>query len=69
MKRLVNRFGKLITASFILMAVGVVTFLLVFPLYGYFGIDTDLLGLFIFVIGLVLCAIGFIIRRFKSRKR
>jgi uncharacterized RDD family membrane protein YckC len=69
MKRLVNRFGKLITASFIVMVIGVVTFLLVFPLYGLWGIDTDILGVLIFIIGLLLCIVGFIIRAVRSRKQ
>jgi len=63
---MVKRFGKLITASFIIMAVGVVTFLLVIPLYGYFGIDTDIIGLLILEIGLVIFIIGII--RWKKLK-
>lgn len=63
---MVKRFGRLITASFIVMAIGIVTFLLVIPLYGYFGIDTDIIGLLIFDIGLVMLIIG-IIRRKKLR--
>ncbi len=35
---MVERFGKLTTASFIIMGIGIVTFLLVIPLYGYPGI-------------------------------
>ncbi len=69
MKRMVKRFGKLITASFFIMGIGVIVFLLVFPLYGLWGIDTDIPGMFIFVIGLLLCAVGFIIRGVKSRKQ
>ena len=64
MNRMVERFGKLITASFIVMGIGVVTFLLVIPLYGFFGIDTDVLGILILDIGFVICIIG-IIRRKK----
>ena len=64
MKRLVKRFGKLITASFFVMAVGIVVFLLTIPLYTYYGLDTDIIGAMIFVIGLAICIIG-IIRRKK----
>ena len=64
MKRLVARFGKLITASFIVMAIGIVVFLLTIPLYANFGIDTDIIGLIIFTIGLAIFIIG-IIRRKK----
>ena len=66
MKRLVDRFGKLITASFFVMAIGIVVFLLTIPLYANFGIDTDIIGLIIFAIGLAVCIIG-IIRRKKLR--
>jgi hypothetical protein len=64
MKRLVNRFGKLITASFILMAIGIIVFVLSLPLYMYADIDTDVIGFIIFTLGLALLIIG-IIRRNK----
>jgi hypothetical protein len=58
MKRLVDRFGKLTTASFFVMAIGIILFLLTIPLYANFGIDTDIFGLIIFTIGLAICIIG-----------
>ena len=64
MNRLVERFGKLTTASFVIMAIGIVVFLLTIPLYTNFGIDTDIIGLIIFTIGLAIFIIG-IIRRKK----
>jgi hypothetical protein len=64
MKRLEERFGKLITASFFVMAIGVIAFLLTPLLYGLWGIDSDLPGVLIVCIGLVVCIIG-IIRRKK----
>ena len=64
MKRLVERFGKLITTSFFVMALGIIVFLLTLPLYTYFEIDTDIIGLVIFTLGLAICIIG-IIRRKK----
>ena len=64
MKRLVERFGKLITASFIVMGIGVIAFLLTPLLYGLWGIDSDLPGVLIVCIGLVICITG-IIRRNK----
>jgi len=63
MKRLVKRFGKLITASFIIMAIGVIAFLLTPLLYGLWGIDSDLPGLIIVCIGLAICIIGIIRRK------
>jgi hypothetical protein len=64
MKRLIEKFGKLITASFFIMAAGIIVFLLTIPLYTYFEIDTDIIGLFIFSIGLAICLTG-IIRKKK----
>jgi len=64
MNRLVQRYGQLITASLFVMATGIVVFLLGFPLYAYFEIDTDILGLVIFTMGLAICITG-IIRRKK----
>ena len=66
MKRLVERFGKLITASFFVMGIGIVLFLLTPVLYGLWGIDTDLIGLIILTTGLAILLIG-IIRRKKLR--
>jgi L-asparagine transporter-like permease len=66
MGKLVERFGKLITASFIVMAAGVMLFLLTPLFYSLFDLDTDLIGLFVVVIGLLICIIG-VIRRKKYR--
>ena len=63
MKRLVERFGKLITASFVVMAIGIIVFLLVIPLYAYFEIDTDIIGATIFTTGLAIFIIGIIHRK------
>jgi uncharacterized membrane protein len=41
MGKLVERFGKLITASFIVMAAGVMLFLLTPLFYSLFDLDTD----------------------------
>jgi hypothetical protein len=62
MKRLTARFGRLITASFFIVAAGVVAFLLTPLLYGLWGIDSDLPGLIVVCLGLVICIIG-IVRR------
>jgi hypothetical protein len=61
---MIERFGKLITASFFVMGVGVIVFILSFPLYIYYDIDTDIVGFTIVLIGLVILIIG-IIRRKK----
>jgi len=56
----VKRFGKLIVASFFLMGIGLIAFLLTPLLYGLWGIDSDLPGVLIVDIGLVLCIVGLI---------
>ena len=63
MKKMIKKFGKLITASFIIMGVGIITFPLVIPMYGLFGIDTDWFSFLIFLIGLVICIVGIINRK------
>jgi len=63
MKKFVERFGKLITASFIVMATGVIAFLLTPLLYGFWGIDTDLIGLIILTTGVAILLIGIIRRK------
>jgi hypothetical protein len=64
MRKMINRFGKLITASFFIMGVGIIVFILSYPLYIYYDIDTDIIGFSIVLIGLVVFIIG-IIRRKK----
>ena len=59
---MIQRFGKLITVSFIVMGIGLVA-LLSTPVWLQFGIDTDLPGLFIILVGLELFLIGVIRRK------
>jgi hypothetical protein len=63
MNSLTGRFGKLITASFFVMGLGILLFLLTPLLYGLWGIDTDLLGLIILTTGLSILLIGIIRRK------
>jgi len=67
MNKLVERFGKLITASFFVMGAGVVLFLLTPLLYTRFNFDSDLPGVMLALIGLFIFTIGFI-RREKFAK-
>jgi uncharacterized membrane protein len=69
MKRLVKRFGKLITASFFLMGIGLIVFLLTPLSLWLWDADIDIPGALIFVVGALLCAVGFIVRRAKSLKQ
>jgi cbb3-type cytochrome oxidase subunit 1 len=64
MRKIIERFGKLITASFFVIGIGIVVFILSLPLYIFYNIDTDILGFSIVLIGLVILIIG-IIRRKK----
>ena len=66
MKKMIKKFGKLITASFIVMGVGLVTFLST-PIWLQFGIDTDIPGFFIILIGLEIYIIGLIRRKNLGR--
>ena len=66
MRKIVNRFGKLITASFFVMGIGLIVFLLSFPLYIFYGIDTDVIGFLIVLIGLVIFIVGHIRRNKPS---
>ncbi|MCJ7514540.1 MAG: hypothetical protein MUO89_01020 [Dehalococcoidia bacterium] len=56
----VKKFGKLIVASFFLMGIGLIAFLLTPLLYGLWGIDSDLPGMLIVILGLVLFIVGWI---------
>jgi uncharacterized membrane protein len=67
MNKMIKRFGKLITASFIVMGIGIIVFILSLPLYIYYNIDTDIIGFSIILIGLVIFIIGLIRRRKFSR--
>lgn len=68
MKKMIRKFGKLITASFIIMGVGLVTFLST-PIWLQFGIDTDIPGFFIILIGLEIYIIGLICRKNLGRAK
>ncbi len=46
------------------MIIGIVVFLLGFPLYAFFEIDTDVIGLLVFIIGLIF----YIIARVRKNK-
>ena len=59
----VQKFGKLIIASFFIMGIGLIVFLMTWPLYTLWGIDTDIPGMLIIFLGLVLFIVGWILNR------
>ena len=65
MNRLVRRLGKYNVAAFVIMGVGVVLFLLAPTGWGV-GWDSDILGFFLFLIGLLMLVVGLIVRRVRS---
>ncbi len=69
MKWLVKKFGGLITASIVIMGVGLILFLLTPLLLWLFDFDSDIFGALIFLIGLVMWIVGFIVRKVRSSKR
>ena len=68
MNRLVRKFGKYNVATFIIMGVGVILFLLTPLLIWLFDIDSDIVGFLIFLIGLVMWIVGLIVRKVRGNK-
>ena len=63
----VNKFGKLVIASFFIMGIGLLLFLLT-PLFLWlWDMDTDVVGMLIVFLGLVLFIVGWIINRKPSK--
>jgi hypothetical protein len=62
MEKPAGKYRKYDIATFIIMIVGVILFLLTPLLIRWFEFDSDVLGLLIFLIGLVMCVVGLIIR-------
>lgn len=65
MNRLVKRFGKYNVATFVIMGIGLILFLLA-PTGWSVGFDSDILGFIIFVIGLFMWIVGLIVRRVRG---
>ena len=68
MKRLVRKFGKYNIATLILMCTGLILFLLTPLLYTVWDFDSDIPGMLIFLIGLVMWTIGWIVRKVRSSR-
>jgi predicted membrane channel-forming protein YqfA (hemolysin III family) len=67
MKEPVGKYRKYEIATYIIMAVGVILFLLTPLLIRWFKFDSDVLGLLVFLIGLAMFVVGIIVR-FIMRK-
>ena len=65
MKKALEKFGKLVVASFFIMGVGLVTFLST-PIWFQFGVDTDIPGVCILLTGVSICIIGLARRKKPS---
>jgi hypothetical protein len=63
MKKLVGRFGRYNAAAFIIMGAGIIIFVLTPLLLWLFDVDSDIVGLLIFLIGLLMWIVGFIVRK------
>ena len=63
----VNKFGKLIVASFFLMGIGLILFLLTPLLLTLWNFDSDIPGMLIVFLGLVLFIVGWILNRKPSK--
>ena len=66
MKRLMMRFGKYNVATFVIMGVGLILFLLTPLLLTVWNFDSDIPGVLIFLIGLVMWIVGFIVRKVRN---
>ena len=62
MKRLVRKFGKYNVATFVIMGVGLILFLLTPLLLWLFDLDSDIVGFLIFLTGLAMWIVGLIVR-------
>jgi hypothetical protein len=69
MKKLIARFGLLNVITFIIMAIGVLLWGLTPLLLWLLDFDSDIIGLLIFLIGLVLFGVGFVVKLFKGKPR
>lgn len=68
MNKLVRKFGKYNVATFVIMGVGLILFLLTPLLIWMFDLDSDIVGFLIFLIGLVMWIVGLIVRKVRSKK-
>ena len=68
MKKIIEKFGKYNVATFVIMGIGLILFLLTPLLYTFWDFDSDIPGVLIFLIGLILWIVGFIIKKVRSKR-
>ena len=68
MKRLVSKFGKYNVTTFVIMGVGLILFLISRLLYTLWDFDSDIPGVLIFLIGLIMWIVGLIVRKVRSSR-
>jgi len=67
MKKLIRKFGKYNVATFVIMAVGLILFLITPLLPWLFDLDSDIIGFLIFLVGLAMWIAGFIVRKLRKQ--
>jgi hypothetical protein len=67
MKKLIKKFGWYNVAVFGLMALGVLLFVLTPFFIWAFDLDTDIIGVLIFILGLILWAGGLLVRAVRKK--
>jgi len=67
MKKLIRKFGKYNVATFVIMAVGLILFLITPLLLWLFDLDSDIIGFLIFLVGLAMWIAGFIVRKLRKQ--
>ena len=67
MNRLVKKFGTYNIVALAIMVLGAILFVLGPPLYQAYEFDTDIFGLPIFIIGLLMLVIGLVVRRVRRK--
>jgi len=67
MKKLIRKFGKYNVAAFVIMAVGLILFLITPLLLWLFDLDSDIIGFLIFLVGLAMWIAGFIVRKLRKQ--
>jgi len=66
-KKLIRKFGKYNVATFVIMAVGLILFLITPLLLWLFDLDSDIIGFLIFLVGLAMWIAGFIVRKLRKQ--